>query len=158
MFINPIRLVLTLCTFFRTFRCRASSALQRLLLDPEEPGHYPICIFWGIFKMISRSLYVFFLYLRKHKLMGSPCSMEKPYLISTRQEMELPQWLSSKESACNSGYAGLIPESERGHGKGNGNQLQYFCLENPTDRGAWWATVHRVAKSLTQLKWLNMLT
>ena len=60
MFINPIRLILGLCTFFRTFRCRASSALQRLLLDPEGPGHYPICIFWGIFKMISRSFYVFF--------------------------------------------------------------------------------------------------
>ena len=79
--------------------------------------------------------------------MGTPCSMEKPYLISTRQEKELPQWLSSKESACNAGYAGLIPESGRGHGKGNGNQLQYSCLENLMDRGPWWATVHRVAKS-----------
>ena len=139
MFINPIRLVLTLCTFFRTFRCRASSALQRLLLDPEEPGHYPICIFWGIFKMISRSLYVFFLYLRKHKLMGSPCSMEKPYLISTRQEMELPQWLSSKESACNAGVEGLIPGSGRHPGGEHGNPLQ-------------WVTVHGVTKSQTRQK------
>ena len=38
----------------------------------------------------------------------------------------------------------------------NGNPLQYSCLENPVDRGAWWAAVHRVAQSRTRLKWLNM--
>ena len=48
---------------------------------------------------------------------------------------------------------GLIPES--GRCQGNGNPLQY-CLENPTDRGAWWAIVHRVTKSWTQLKRLSM--
>ena len=41
-------------------------------------------------------------------------------------------------------------------GEGNGNTLQYSCLENPVDRGAWWAAVHRVAQSRTQLKWLSM--
>ena len=41
-------------------------------------------------------------------------------------------------------------------GEGNGNPLQYSCLENPVDGGAWWAAVHRVAKSWTQLKWLSM--
>ena len=41
-------------------------------------------------------------------------------------------------------------------GEGNGNPLQYSCLENPMDRGAWWATVHRVAKSQTRLKQLSM--
>ena len=46
---------------------------------------------------------------------------------------------------------GSIPGSERCPGIRNGNPLQYFCLENPTDRGAWWATVHGVAKSWTQL-------
>ena len=40
----------------------------------------------------------------------------------------------------------------RSSGEGNGYPLQYFCLENSTDRGAWWATVHRVAKSQTQLR------
>ena len=44
---------------------------------------------------------------------------------------------------------GLIPESGRSPGVGHGNPLQYSCLENPMDRGAWWATVHRVAKSQT---------
>ena len=45
------------------------------------------------------------------------------------------------------GDAGLIPESGRYPRRGNGNPLQYSCLENPMDRGAWWATVHRVKES-----------
>ena len=52
--------------------------------------------------------------------------------------------------------AGLIPGSGRSPGGGHGNPLQYSCLENPMDRGAWWATVHRVVKSRTRLKQLNM--
>ena len=44
------------------------------------------------------------------------------------------------------GDMGSIPESGRSPEAGNGNPLQYSCLENPVDRGAWWATVHRVAK------------
>ena len=44
-----------------------------------------------------------------------------------------------KESACNAGDPGLIPWWERGPGEGNGNPLQYSCLENPMDRGAWQA-------------------
>ena len=45
--------------------------------------------------------------------------------------------------------AGLIPGSGRSPGEGNGNPLQYSCLENPMDREGWWATVHRVAKNWT---------
>ena len=45
---------------------------------------------------------------------------------------------------------GLIPGSGRSPGEGNGNPLQYSCLENPMDRGAWWAAVHGVAKSWTR--------
>ena len=70
----------------------------------------------------------------------------------------LPQWLSGKESACNagaSGDAGLIPVLGRSPGGGHGNPLQYSCLENPMDRGAWSVTVHKVAKSWTQLKQLS---
>ena len=48
--------------------------------------------------------------------------------------------------------AGLIPESGRSPGGGNGNPLQYSCLENPMNRGAWWAMVHRVTESdMTEL-------
>ena len=49
-----------------------------------------------------------------------------------------------KESACNSGDSGSIPGSGKCPGEGNGNPLQYSCLENPVDRGAWQAIVHRV--------------
>ena len=48
-------------------------------------------------------------------------------------------------------YVGLTPELGRSSGKGNGNPLQYSCLENPMDKGAWWATVYGIAKSQTQL-------
>ena len=56
-----------------------------------------------------------------------------------------------KESSCQAGNAGLIPGSERSPAEGNGNTLQYSCLGNPMDREAWWATVHWVSKSWTQL-------
>ena len=54
-----------------------------------------------------------------------------------------------KESTCNAGDLGLISGSGRSPGEQNGNPLQYSCLENSTDRGAWWATAHRVARSQT---------
>ena len=64
------------------------------------------------------------------------------------------RWLSGEESTYNAGdtgEAGLIPGSGKSPAEGNGNALQYSCLENPIDRGAWLATVHRVTKSQTQL-------
>ena len=54
-------------------------------------------------------------------------------------------------SACNAGDPGSIPGLGRSPGEGNGNPLQYSCLENPMDREVWRATVHGVAKSRTQL-------
>ena len=54
-------------------------------------------------------------------------------------------------SACNVGDLSLIPESGKSPGEGNGNPLQYACLENPMGGGAWWATIHGVAKSRTQV-------
>ena len=58
---------------------------------------------------------------------------------------QLPWWLSSKESAHQADLS-LTPWSGRSPGEGNGNPLQYSGLGNPMDRGAWWATVHGVAK------------
>ena len=54
-----------------------------------------------------------------------------------------------KNLPTNAGDAGLIPGSGRSPGRGHGNTLQYSCLENPLDREAWWATVHRITKSRT---------
>ena len=61
--------------------------------------------------------------------------------------MGFPGGPSGKESACNAGHMDTIPGLGRSPGGGHGNLLQYSCLENPMDRGAWRATVHRVAKS-----------
>ena len=54
-----------------------------------------------------------------------------------------------KESACNAGDLCSVPGLGRFPGEGDGNPLQYSCLENPVDRGTWWATVHGVAESDT---------
>ena len=56
-----------------------------------------------------------------------------------------------KESAFHAGDLNLIPGSGRSSGEENSNPLQYSCLENPMDRGAWWATVHGFAKIRIQL-------
>ena len=73
--------------------------------------------------------------------------------------------MADKESACNAGdtgNAGLILGSGRSPGVGSGNLFQYSCLENPMNRGAWWATIHRVPKSQTQqcdwTHWRNQCT
>ena len=62
-----------------------------------------------------------------------------------------PGGSEDKVSACNAGDPGSIRGLRRSPGEGDGNPLQYSCLENPMDRGAWRATVHGVAKSRTQL-------
>ena len=59
---------------------------------------------------------------------------------------QVPYSSIGKESAWNAGDLGSIPGSGRSPGEGNGNPLQYSCLENPMDRGAWWATVHGVTR------------
>ena len=71
------------------------------------------------------------------------------------KKVGLRWWLSSKESACNAGATGSVLGLGRSPGGGHDNPLQYSRLENPTDRGAWWATIYRVAKSRTRLKWLS---
>ena len=60
-----------------------------------------------------------------------------------KQLLEIfPDGSDGKESACSAGDLGLIPGSGRAPREGNGYPLQYSCLENAMDRGAWWATVH----------------
>jgi len=65
--------------------------------------------------------------------------------------LDFPVDLVGKETSCNAGDLGSVPGSGRCLGVGNGNPLQYSCLENSMDRGAWWATVHGLAKSWTRL-------
>ena len=83
--------------------------------------------------------------------------------MESTEQMTLSRWdfpggASGKEPACNAGDvrdAGSIPGLGRSHGGGRGNPLQYSRLENPMDRGAWWATVRRVTESQTRLKQLS---
>ena len=83
------------------------------------------------------------------------------YVYITRcspQKIGLPRWHSDKESTCQGGGVSLIPGSARSPREGNGNLLQYSCLENSTDRGDWQAIDHRVAQSQTWLKRLSTHT
>ena len=84
--------------------------------------------------------------------------MQETLVLSLGQEdhwkrdgLPTPGGSEVKASACNAGDLGSIPGSGRSPGEGNGNPLQYSCLENPMDGGAWWATVNGVAKSQTRL-------
>ena len=71
------------------------------------------------------------------------------YLVLVLYWWDFLRGSDGKESACQAVGAGSIPESGRSSGEGNGYSRQYFCLENSMDRGAWWPTVHGVAKGLT---------
>ena len=82
---------------------------------------------------------------------------KKVQLFASNLASQVAQWVKNAP-AGNTGDMGSIPGSGRSSGVGNGNPLQYFCLENPIDRGAWWATVHGVTESWTQLKQLSMQT
>ena len=85
-------------------------------------------------KVIPLSVYIHFL-----STMGG-------YAVLNPVSCGRPQWLSMKESACTAGDAGSVPGLERSPGGGSGHPLQYSCLENPMDRGAWRAAVLGVAK------------
>ena len=73
-----------------------------------------------------------------------------PLKASVLQQI-FPGGSHGNASPYSAGDLGLIPRSGRSPGEGNGNPLQYFCLENPLERGAWQATVHGVTKSQTRL-------
>ena len=99
----------------------------------QENNHSNVCF-------LSYHPYVFPLWIGLHLYLGSPGGSV------------------GKEFACNVGDigdAGLIPGLGRFPGGGHGYPLQYSCMENPMDRGAWRAIVHGVSKSQTRLKWLS---
>ena len=71
---------------------------------------------------------------------------------------DFPGSASSREPACHAREVRSIPGSGRSLREGQGNPLHYSCLEDPMDRGAWWSSVHRVAKSQTWLMWASTHT
>ena len=82
---------------------------------------------------------------------GIPFSSQSGPRRYLREDMGFPGVSEGKDSACSAGDLGSIPGSGRCPGEGNGNPLQYSCLENSMDRGAWRAAVHAVSKSQTRL-------
>ena len=130
-------------------------------------------------QILSNALDWFFCWLDRHQgggelkakvVMFGPCHVliNLRFLLRCKRLLSLfplfntyshaycfPGSSEGKESACNAVNPGSIPGSGRSPGEGNGNPLQYSCLENPMDGGAWWATVHGVAKSWT---WLSDFT
>ena len=87
----------------------------------------------------------------KHSGLDMSSKLGNQFICLFRMYQGFPGGLSGKESAFQAGDSGSIHGSERSPGEGNGYPLQCSCLENPTDRGAWWVTVHGVAKSWTRL-------
>ena len=85
-------------------------------------------------------------YLANHK----QNRLSVKFTIIKFQDPALPAGSDGKEFTCKMGDLGLIPRLGRSPGGGHSNPLQYSCLENPMDRGAWWAMVHGVTKSWTQ--------
>ena len=92
-------------------------------------------------KSLSLSLCVYiYIYIHTHT-----CIFMFPYIY-----MDFPGGSNGKEPACKVGDLSLIPRLGRSPGEGNSHPLQYSCLENSMDRGAWQAIVYRVAKSQTR--------
>ena len=90
-------------------------------------------------------------YLNFFYYIFNACKLKK-YFYWSIHILGFPHGSEVKASACNVGDLGSIPESGRSPGEANDNPLQYSCLENPMDWGAWWTTVHRVTKSRTRLR------
>ena len=118
---------ITLCT--RHSPCQSYGGFQKVLHDLcDYSGHYLP------FQQLQNNYRSFLsIYYRFRWRKSFPCNSV------------------SKESACSAGDPGSIPGLGRSPGEGNGDPLQYSCLENLKDRGAWWATVHGVVKSQTRL-------
>ena len=86
-----------------------------------------------------------------HSLSALIQSLGCKYQSPTDSSEGFPGGSDPKESACNAGDLGSLPEQGSSSERGHGNPLQYSCLENSMDRGAWWATLHGVVKGQTQL-------
>ena len=89
--------------------------------------------------------------LQHHSSKASVLQCLAFFMVQLSHPLGFPGGSEVKAPASNEGDLGLIPGSGRSPGEGNGNPLQYSCLKNPMDRGAWGATVHGVAKSQTRL-------
>ena len=109
----------------------------------------------GLFSLQSKGLSRVFssTTIQKYQFFSTQSSLPSyshihTWLLKKNIALGFPGDSGGKKSACNTGDPGLIPGSGRSSGEGIGYTLQYSCLENSMDRGAWWSAVHWVTKSL----------
>ena len=138
-----------------TLHCRVGSiCIFHIVLISFFSLSYLLMLLWVVSRPSSASK--FLLCLKQSPPLVHPDPFLHPwpvtYLVShLANELDFPSNSDIKESACSAGDPGLIPVLGRSPGKGNGNTLQYFCLENSMHRGTWQAVVHGVVKSWTLL-------
>ena len=129
-----------------------SSILARRIPQTKEPGRLQSMGSERLTLSLSHFPPILFLiYLSKQASTWSPnpASVFRYIFLRPICIPGLPWWVNSKESTCNAGDSGSIPGLGRSPGEVNGNPLQNSCLENPMDRGVWWAMFHGVIKSWT---------
>ena len=116
-------------------------------------NHLPKSKFEVCMSQSTRKTQKGLLYIEHLKLLKCYQSLIKCILMIRfpQHTLGFPCGSYDKQSTCSAGDPSLIPRSGRSPGERHGYPLQYSCLENPMDRGAWWALVHGVAKSQTQL-------
>ena len=120
--------------------------------------------FWYLLVFLIRDIGFYFTFLTKpfssfsiRVILASQNELSSvPFMKSSLSDWYINYFsfqvaLAVKNTPASAGDVGLIPWLGRSPGEGNGNPLQYSCLGNPMDRGAWWATVHEVSKSQTQV-------
>ena len=173
IFLLPMLLCLHLSQFSESHFCRDSGCTEGsskiLLFQPCQCTLLPKCIFlyilmffllWFCFDKLylgwveGFNSWVLFHVISSYSTpptLASDLHLNLVVRISTKGLSFYPSGSDGKESAWNAGDAGLIPGSGRSPGEGNGYPLQYSCLKNPMDRGAWWAKVHEVTMSRPQL-------
>ena len=141
--------------------CLGSSLTHWGRADAEPTPCFPMQLVMAFTWMLSPILQSFsarlwafsfgHIFLSTHRsLLAHPASRKTVLITASPETSGIPRWLSGKESACQWRRYSSVPGWGRSPGEGNGNPLQHSCLENPMDRGAWWTTVHRVAKSQTR--------
>ena len=116
------------------------------ILPYKLESHY-FLVQWAYHRLTQYSSYSL---LRKHSIV--PLWLTVWVLVRPYAHLGVPGGSEGKESACSAGDLGLITGLGRSPGEGNGYPLQYSCLENPMDGGAWQATVHWVTKGQIQLR------
>ena len=117
------------------------------MLDFREPSLWKSAMRYAFFLLVTNCVEL--KRERRNERLLRKCLAIVLGKLPTPKSLNFPGGSEVKASACNVGDLSSIPGLGRSPGEGNGNPLQDSCLENPVDGGAWWATVHGVAKSRT---------